>query len=195
MAITRTSLFVIALAMALPVSATEIFDINAGTYTKLDDGDTSIQIKETPEYTHYLRGNEAAESGATQRPLTEKDRRRAKDLIRSIGAEDAAERSKGSTPVPNYSSRIDWNAPLRGRDANGCTDGRRMVYVKQGGFLGMGGKEVPIGCMTQAELNRWNIEQQNNRRPVFVPQPGNTYPSAKTCYGNRVGNQTYLNCF
>jgi len=54
------------------------------------------------------------------------------------------------------------------RDPDGCTDGRSMVYVKQGGFLGIGAKNVPVGCMTEAEMNRWNIEQQNARRPAYV---------------------------
>ncbi len=65
-------------------------------------------------------------------------------------------------------------------DADGCTDGRSMVYVNQpSGFLGLGSKKVPIGCMTQAELNRWNIEQQNARRPVYIPsiQPSYTSPT------------------
>jgi hypothetical protein len=77
-------------------------------------------------------------------------------------------------------------------DANGCTDGRRMMYVTQRtGFLGLGGKkDVPIGCMTQEELNRWNIEQQNSR-PTYQPP---TY-QPRNCTSRVIGSQVYTNCY
>ena len=61
-------------------------------------------------------------------------------------------------------------------DADGCFAPQRMVFVDK----------RPIGCMTEAELNRWNIEQQNKRRPAFVP-PVPTYqpaPTVRTCTGH-----------
>ena len=68
-------------------------------------------------------------------------------------------------PTKNFSEA---SAPTA--DANGCTDGRQMMYVEERtGFLGLGAKkQVPIGCMTQEELNRWNYEQEA-RTPAYIP--------------------------
>ena len=67
----------------------------------------------------------------------------------------------------------------------GCPPGTSKYTVdKPSGFLGLGRpKKVDIGCMTKAEANRWNIEQQNLRRPpVIINQPG--YQAPKTCYSS-----------
>ena len=67
----------------------------------------------------------------------------------------------------------------------GCPPGTSKYTVDQpSGFLGLGRpKKVDIGCMTMAEANRWNIEQQNLRRPpVIINQPG--YQAPKTCYSS-----------
>lgn len=67
----------------------------------------------------------------------------------------------------------------------GCPPGTSKYTVDQpSGFLGLGRpKKVDIGCMTIAEANRWNIEQQNLRRsPVIINQPGLQAP--KTCYSS-----------
>ena len=188
--------------LAAPASATEIFDLDAGTYVKVNDKDTAIQIKQGGE-TQYFRDPAAAKPGAEERALTAADRKRVQRMLDLDAARSAEMKAlqeqneaKSRREFPDFQSNIKWDGPtLSNYDRDGCTDGRRMVYVKQGGFLGMGGKQVPISCMTEVEMNRWNIEQQNNRRPVVVPQPSNTYPRTRSCYGNRVGNQTFLNCF
>ena len=67
----------------------------------------------------------------------------------------------------------------------GCSPGSAKYTVDQPtGFLGLGKpKKVDIGCMSQAEANRWNIEQQNLRRPpVMINQP--SYQAPKTCYSS-----------
>jgi len=65
----------------------------------------------------------------------------------------------------------------------GCQPGTSKYTVDQPtGFLGLGKpKQVDIGCMSKAEANRWNIEQNNLRRPsVIINQP--IYQAPKTCY-------------
>ena len=67
----------------------------------------------------------------------------------------------------------------------GCPPRTSKYTVDQPtGFLGLGRpKKIDIGCMSQAEANRWNIEQQNLRRPpVIINQPG--YQVPKTCYSS-----------
>ena len=67
----------------------------------------------------------------------------------------------------------------------GCPPGTSKYTVDQPtGFLGLGKpKKVDIGCMSQAEANRWNIEQNNLRRPpIIINKPG--YQGPKTCYSS-----------
>ena len=94
--------------------------------------------------------------------------------------------------INEYGANIPWHQvpPIDGMpstDSNGCTFPREMMFVTQSGFLGLGKKRVPIGCMTQEEVNRWNIEQQNRRRGPIV-MPGPTYqpsvPAVRTCTGS-----------
>jgi hypothetical protein len=84
-----------------------------------------------------------------------------------------------------------YQAPVL--DADGCPAGKFMAYVNEStGFLGLGKKQKKnIGCMTDEELNRWNIEQRNSR-PTYIPP---TYQAPRNCTSNIYGNQVFTRCY
>jgi hypothetical protein len=93
------------------------------------------------------------------------------------------EDSTSTNQVPNY-----WSDFSNG----GCPEGtQRFTVDRPSGFLGLGTKKVDIGCMTQAEANRWHIEQQNSQ-PTYIPP---TYQGPRNCTSNIYGNQVYTNCY
>jgi hypothetical protein len=95
-----------------------------------------------------------------------------------------------SSSTPATEENLYTNQPALRLD--GCPEGtQRFTVDRRSGFLGLGTKKVDIGCMTQAEANRWHIEQQNSQ-PTYVPP---TYQPRRNCTSNIYGNQVFTNCY
>lgn len=140
-----------------------------------------------------------AESCSEITNLSEKKACLSRFFARSFAAGSEGVPSKSLYPYnPAYAEKFDYKLnsdsslnrsdPFRNR-FDGCEYPKRMVYHnKRVGFLWLKTKKIPIGCMTQAEFNRWNIEQENARKrsmpsysdptPVIIQQP--TQPTQPT---------------